>query len=49
MHQGSVLSVVFFAVVVSFVTEMAREGVLSWFLYAVDLLQVRQLIDSGMS
>ena len=45
MHQGSVLSPFFSAVVVDVVTEFAREGVLSELLDADDLVQMSETIE----
>ena len=45
MHQGSVLSPFLLAVVVDAVTEFAREGELSEFLYAVDLVLMCETIE----
>ena len=44
MHQGSVLSPFLFAVVVDVVAEFAREGALSDFLYADDLVLMSEII-----
>ena len=44
VYQGSVLSH-FFAVVVDFVTELAKEGVLSKLLYANDLVLMSKTIE----
>ena len=44
MHQGSVLSLFCFAVVVDFVTELAREGALSELLYTDDLVLMCETI-----
>ena len=45
MHQGSVLSPFLFAVVVDVVTEFAREGALSEWLYADDLVLMSETIE----
>ena len=45
MHQRSVLSPFLFAVVVDVVTEMAREGVLSEFMYADDLVLIGETFE----
>ena len=45
MHQGSVLSPFLFAVVVDVVTELAKEGVLSEWLYADDLVLMSETIE----
>ena len=42
MYQGSVLSPFLFAVMVDVVTEFAREGALSEFLYAYDLVLISE-------
>ena len=44
MHQGSVMSLFLFAVVVDVVTVLAREGVLSELLYADDLVLMSETI-----
>ena len=48
IHQGSVLSPFLFAVVVDVVTESAREGALSEFLYPDDLVVMSEIIK-GLS
>ena len=45
MHHGSMLSHFFHAVVVDVVNEITREGVLSEFLYADDLVQMSETIE----
>ena len=45
MHQGSVLSLFIFAVVVDVVTEFARVGALSELLYANDLVLMSETIE----
>ena len=42
MHQGSVLSLFLFSVVVGVATELARDGVLSEFLCADDLVMMSE-------
>ena len=49
MHQGSVLSPLFLAVVVDVVTEFARYGALSELLYADDLVLSSETIDGLMN
>ena len=48
MHQGSVLSPFFFAVVEYVVTKFAREVALSELLYAYDLILMRETIGGLM-
>ena len=45
MHQGSVLSLFLFTVLVDVVTEFAREVVLSVLLYADDLVLMSETIE----
>ena len=45
MHQGSMLSPFFFALVVGVVTEFAREGALSELLYVDDLILMSEATD----
>ena len=45
MHQVYVLSPFPIAVVIDVVTELSREGVLSEWLYAVDLVQMNETIE----
>ena len=45
MHQGSVLSLLLFAVVVDVVTEFARLGALSELLYSDDLVLMSETIE----
>ena len=45
MHQGSVLSLFLFAVVVDVVTEFSREGALSELLYAKDIVLMSEAMD----
>ena len=45
MHRGSVLKPFLFALTVDFVTEFAREGALSEFLYANDLVLMSETIQ----
>ena len=45
MHQGSVLSLFLFAVVVDVVTEFARDGALSELLYADDFILTSETIE----
>ena len=45
MHQGSVLSPFFFAMMVYLITEFTREGALSELLYADDLVLMNETIE----
>ena len=45
MHQGSVLSLFLFALVVDVVTEFAREGALIELLYTDDLVLMSETIE----
>ena len=49
MHQGSVLSTFFFAVVVDVVTEFAGESALSELLYAGDIVLMSETIKGPIS
>ena len=44
MHQGSMLSLFFSAVVIYIVTELCRKGVLSGLMYADDLVMMNKTI-----
>ena len=48
MHQGSVLSLFLFALVVAHVTEVAREGALCEILYADDLVLMSETVEGLM-
>ena len=45
VHQGSVLSLLIFAIVVDVVTEHAREGLLNEILYEDDLVLISESMD----
>ena len=49
VHQASALSPFPFAVVVDVVTELVREGVLSEFLYAGDLVLMSEMTEGPMN